>query len=61
LGVNGTINLVVETVLTHTTSPWPEQAAQQDDQSLKYEGDLFVLSPYKTVTQRIKVRYVMAT
>ncbi|KAI0268194.1 oligosaccharyl transferase alpha subunit [Gloeopeniophorella convolvens] len=56
LGVNGTVNLVVETVLTHTTYPWPEKAAQSEPQSLKYEGDLFVLSPYKTVTQRVKVR-----
>ncbi|KAI0307101.1 oligosaccharyl transferase alpha subunit [Multifurca ochricompacta] len=56
LSVNGTVNLVVETVLTHATYPWPKKAAQKDDQSLKYEGDLLVLSPYKTWTQRIKVR-----
>jgi len=58
LGVNGTVNLVVETVLTQTTYPWPEKASQKEEQSLKYEGDLLVLSPYKTATQRIKVRYV---
>jgi oligosaccharyltransferase complex subunit alpha (ribophorin I) len=56
LSVNGTVNLVVETILTHTTYPWPEKASQKDEQSLKYEGDLLVLSPYKTATQRIKVR-----
>ncbi|KAH8999039.1 oligosaccharyl transferase alpha subunit [Lactarius akahatsu] len=56
LGVNGTVNLVVESVLTHTTYPWPEKASQKDEQSLKYEGDLLVLSPYRTATQRIKVR-----
>ena len=59
LSVNGTVNLVVETVLTHTTYPWPETVSQKDEQSLKYEGDLLVLSPYKTATQRIKVRYVL--
>ncbi|KAI9513334.1 oligosaccharyl transferase alpha subunit [Russula earlei] len=56
LSVNGTVNLVVETVLTHTTYPWPEKATQENDQALKYEGDLLVLSLYKTTTQRIKVR-----
>ncbi|KAH9965868.1 oligosaccharyl transferase alpha subunit [Russula dissimulans] len=56
LGVNGTVNLVVETVLTHITYPWPQKVSQEDDQALKYEGDLLVLSQYKTTTQRIKVR-----
>jgi len=56
LSVNSTVNLVVETVHTHTTYPWPPQAGQESDQALKYEGDLLVLSPYKTATQRIKVR-----
>jgi oligosaccharyltransferase complex subunit alpha (ribophorin I) len=58
LSVNGTVNLVVETVLTHTTYPWPEKVGQENAQSLKYEGDLLVLSPYKTATQRVKVRCV---
>jgi len=56
LSVNGTVNLVVETVQTHATYPWPQQAAQKDEQALKYEADLFVLSPYNTVTQRTKIR-----
>ena len=58
LSVNGTTNLVIETVQTHATYPWPQQASQKDDQALKYETDLFILSPYKTATQRAKVRYV---
>ena len=58
LNVNGTTNLVIETVQTHATYPWPQQASQKDDQALKYETDLFILSPYKTATQRAKVRYV---
>ncbi|KAI0278844.1 oligosaccharyl transferase alpha subunit [Russula aff. rugulosa BPL654] len=56
LSVDATVNLVVETVLTHTTYPWPEKVGQENDQSLKYEGDLLVLSPYKTATQRVKLR-----
>jgi oligosaccharyltransferase complex subunit alpha (ribophorin I) len=56
LSVNSTINLVVETIHTHTTYAWPAKVGQEQDQGLKYEGDLLVLSPYKTATQRIKVR-----
>ncbi|GBE79631.1 oligosaccharyl transferase alpha subunit [Sparassis latifolia] len=56
LRTNATTNLVVETVETHATFPWPEQASQKDPQSLKYETDLFVLSPYFTAVQRTKVR-----
>ncbi|KAI0368147.1 oligosaccharyl transferase alpha subunit [Pilatotrama ljubarskyi] len=56
LETNATANLVVETILTHSTYPWPQEAAQQDPQSLKYHTDLFVLSPYKTAVQRTKIR-----
>jgi oligosaccharyltransferase complex subunit alpha (ribophorin I) len=56
LSVDNTVNLVVETVHTHTTYAWPPKAGQEEEQSVKYEGDLLVLSPYKTATQRIKVR-----
>ncbi|KAI0921757.1 hypothetical protein AcV5_000735 [Taiwanofungus camphoratus] len=56
LKINATTNLVVETVETHATYPWPEQASQKDGQSLKFESDLFVLSPYRTAVQRIKFR-----
>ena len=58
LNVNQTANLVIETVQTHATYPWPEEAGQKDGQSLKYEAELLVLSPYKTFVQRTKVRYV---
>jgi len=43
-----TVTLVVETVHAHTTYPWPQKIGQENEQSLKYEGDLLVLSPYKT-------------
>lgn len=59
LGVNQTANLVLETVQTHATTPLPAQAAQNDPQSLIYDAGLFVLSPYNTLVQRTKVRYVL--
>ncbi|KAJ7095377.1 Ribophorin I [Mycena belliarum] len=56
LGLNATVNIVLETIQTHATYPWPERASQQEDQALKYETDLFVLSPYHTAIQRTKIR-----
>ncbi|GJE84128.1 oligosaccharyl transferase alpha subunit [Phanerochaete sordida] len=56
LKANASANLVLETVQTHATYPWPQVAAQKDQQYLKYEADLFVLSPYYTSVQRTKIR-----
>ncbi|KZT12566.1 oligosaccharyl transferase alpha subunit [Laetiporus sulphureus 93-53] len=56
LKMNETANVVVDTVETHATYPWPEQASQKDGQSLKSERELFVLSPYATAVERIKFR-----
>ncbi|KAH9951690.1 oligosaccharyl transferase alpha subunit [Amylocystis lapponica] len=56
LNINATTNLVIESIETHATYPWPEQASQKDPQSLKYESDLFVLSPYHTAVQRTKFK-----
>ncbi|PSS05379.1 hypothetical protein PHLCEN_2v3868 [Hermanssonia centrifuga] len=56
LKANASANLIIETVQTHATYPWPQEAFQKDGQSLKYEADLFVLSPYPTVVQRTKIR-----
>ncbi|KAG2141696.1 Ribophorin I [Suillus bovinus] len=56
LAVNGTLNLVLETVQTHATHPFPEQAAQKEPQLLKYETDLFTISPYTTLVQRTKIK-----
>ncbi|KAM6495891.1 oligosaccharyl transferase alpha subunit [Amanita muscaria] len=56
LAVNGTLNIVLETVQTHVTKPWPERASQTEDQALKFATDLFVISPYSTGVQRTKLR-----
>lgn len=56
LGVDQTVNLVLETVQTHATVPLPEEATQEDSQRLNYTTGLFVLSPYHTVVQRTKIR-----
>lgn len=59
LKYNASANILVETVQTHATYPWPDTAAQTDPQSLKWTGELFVLSPYQTLVQRTKIRYVL--
>jgi len=56
LAVNGTISLVLETIQTHATYPYPAQATQTEPQLLKYDAELFVLSPYTTLVQRTKVK-----
>jgi len=58
LGVNATLNLVLETIQTHVTEPWPEYATQKDEQAMRYTTDLFVISPYVTLVQRTKIRQV---
>ncbi|KAJ7179143.1 Ribophorin I [Mycena filopes] len=56
LALNASLNIVLDAIHTHATSPWPETAAQGDEQALKYKSDLFVLSPYHTAVQRTKIR-----
>ncbi|KAL0579677.1 dolichyl-diphosphooligosaccharide--protein glycosyltransferase subunit 1 [Marasmius crinis-equi] len=56
LSINGTVNLVVESVQIHATRPWPERAAQDESQALKYDTQLLVLSPYNTTIQRTKLK-----
>ena len=56
LKVNETATIELETVLTKATYPWPPKVDQKDDLAIKLETDLFVISPYKTVVQRTKVR-----
>jgi len=56
LSHNKTINIVLESIQTHATQPYPKSAGQSDEQALKYTTDLFVLSPYPTTVQRTKIK-----
>ncbi|KAF4619525.1 hypothetical protein D9613_005085 [Agrocybe pediades] len=56
LSTNKTLNIVVETIQTHATEPWPATAGQKDEQALRYTTGLFILSPYATTVQRTKVK-----
>jgi oligosaccharyltransferase complex subunit alpha (ribophorin I) len=54
--VNDTLSLVVSTIESHPSSPLPGVAKQTDKQSLLYETNAYVASPYKTVNQRTKIK-----
>ena len=58
LDTNQTANLVLETVQTHAAYPFPPEVDQSDPQTLRYDADLLVLSPYKTLVQRTKFKCV---
>jgi len=56
LDVDGTVSLVLETIETHATYPWPQSAGQDEEQKLKYNTSLFITSPYHTAVQRTKIK-----
>ena len=56
LPVDSTVNIVFDTVETHATFPWPQTASQEEEQKLKYNTSLFIVSPYHTAVQRTKFK-----
>lgn len=55
---NATANLVVDSILSHASTPFPATIKQSDPQRLKFETEALVLTPYPTLSQRIKIRLV---
>lgn len=53
-----TASLTLETVQTHAAYPFPPHSSQDDRQALKYDTELFVLSPYKSLVQKTKFKLV---
>jgi hypothetical protein len=56
---NATVNLVVDSILSHASTPFPATIKQSDPQRLKFEVEALVLTPYPTSSQRIKIRLVL--
>lgn len=54
--LNDTINLVVDTIQTRVSHPWPEKASQKEEQGMRYSTGLFIISPYSTAVQRLKLK-----
>jgi oligosaccharyltransferase complex subunit alpha (ribophorin I) len=55
---NASATLVVNSVLVHASTPFPATVKQGDPQSLKFSIEAYVLSPYKTISERTKIRYM---
>jgi len=55
---NAGATLVVNSALIHASTPFPASIKQGDPQSLKFSTEAYVLSPYKTISERTKIRYV---
>lgn len=55
---NATANLVVDSILSHASTPFPATIKQSDPQRLKFKTEALVLTPYPTLSQRIKIRLV---
>lgn len=56
LNNNETVTLVLSTVQAHASEPLPATVRQTEPQALAYETGVYVLSPYDTVIQRIKLK-----
>lgn len=56
MDANDTVSLTVYTVESHASYPLPAVAKQADTQSLVYETDVYITSPYPTANQRTKIK-----
>ncbi|KAG9037725.1 dolichyl-diphosphooligosaccharide--protein glycosyltransferase subunit 1 [Tulasnella sp. JGI-2019a] len=56
LKVNETATLALHTLQSHASTPLPATIRQSEPLYLKYESDLYILSSYNTVIQRLKLR-----
>jgi len=59
MAANATVNLVVDSILSHASTPFPATVKQSEPQRLKFETEALVLTPYPTLSQRIKIRFVL--
>lgn len=55
LAADGTVDLNLEEIYTHTTVPFPEKIKQNNDQGMKYQGNLHHFSPYTTRRASVSV------
>lgn len=53
---NETLTLVLSTIQAHASEPLPATVRQTEPQALAYETGVYVISPYDTVIQRMKLK-----
>jgi len=56
LKLDQTVNIVVSTVQSHASVALPATASQGEPQSLMFSSPLYIISPYKSILQRTKIR-----
>lgn len=55
VNAGSTATVTVETVLTKALQPYPTAITQQEDQLVKYNGNLYTYSPYLVASQKTNV------
>lgn len=55
INAGATASVVVETVYTKALQPYPTSITQQEDQLVKYTGNLYFYSPYPVASQKTNV------
>ncbi|KAL0901894.1 hypothetical protein ABMA27_007045 [Loxostege sticticalis] len=55
LNAGSTVVVTSETVFTKALQPYPTAITQQEDQLVKYTGNLYVYSPYQVTSQKTNV------
>lgn len=54
--MNDTLSLLIYSIESHASYPLPAVAKQNEAQSLVYETDAYITSPYVTLDQRTKLK-----
>jgi oligosaccharyltransferase complex subunit alpha (ribophorin I) len=57
---SATATLVVTSVLSHASTPFPASVKQAEPQALKFTTEAYVLTPYHTLSERTKIRYAQS-
>ncbi|CAG9796933.1 unnamed protein product [Diatraea saccharalis] len=55
LNAGSTVSITTDTVFTKALQPYPTAITQQEDQLVKYTGNLYVYSPYYVTSQKTNV------
>lgn len=55
---DATATIVVNSILSHASTPFPASIKQGESQLLKFSAEAYVMSPYRTLSERTKIRYV---
>ncbi|PVG00015.1 Ribophorin I [Serendipita vermifera] len=53
---NATATLIVNSILSHASAPFPASIKQSDPQALKFTTEAYVMTPYHTLSERTKIR-----